>query len=75
MTTMDIFNRGKRIYKRLKSKIEKKHKGQIIAIEPVSGGFIIGKDELETALKAQHKFPGKIFDFFRIGYPAVHKFR
>ena len=72
---MTIFEKGRKIYKRLKSKLEKKHKGEIIAIEPSSGEYVIGKNELDAALKAQHKFPGKIFDFFRIGYAAVHKFR
>ena len=72
---MTFFDKGKKIYKRLKSKLEKRHKGEIIAIEPDSGKYVIGKDELDVALKAQHNFPGKIFDFFRIGYTAVHKFR
>jgi len=72
---MTIFEKGKRIYKRLKAKLENKYKGKILAIEPDSGSYVIGKDELDAALKAQHKFPGKIFDFFRIGYAAVHKFR
>lgn len=72
---MTIFDKGKKIYKRLKAKLESKYKGKIIAIEPDSGNYIIGKDELDAALKAQHEFPGKVFDFFRIGYPAVHKFR
>ena len=72
---MSIFEAGRKIYKRLSSKLEKNYKGKIIAIEPESGGYVIGKDELQAALKAQHKYPGKVFDFFRIGYPAVHKFR
>ena len=72
---MSIFEEGRKIYKRLRSKLEKNYKGKIIAIEPESGGYVIGRDELQTALKAQQKFPGKVFDFFRIGYPAVHKFR
>lgn len=72
---MSLFEKGRKIYKRLKSKLEGKYKGRIIAIEPETGGYVIGKDELDAALKAQHKFPGKIFDFFRIGYTAVHKFR
>lgn len=72
---MEFFEKGKNIYKRLKSKLEIKYKGRIIAIEPDSGKYVIGKDELDAALKAQHQFPGKIFDFFRIGYSAVHKFR
>ena len=72
---MPIFEKGRKIYKRLRSKLESKYKGKIIAIEPDTGEYIIGNDELDAALKAQHKFPGKIFDFFRIGYVAVHKFR
>ena len=72
---MTIFEKGRKIYKKLKSKLEKHYKGMIIAIEPDSGGYVIGKDEIDAALKAQHQFPGKIFDFFRIGYAAVHKFR
>ena len=71
---MTIFEKGKKIYKRLKAKLEKKYKGHIVAIEPDTGAYVIGKDELDAALKAQHKFPGKIFDFFRVGYAAVHKF-
>ena len=72
---MNIFDKGKNIYKRLKSKLGNRYRGKILAIEPDSGNYVIGKDELDAALKAQHKFPGKIYDFFRIGYAAVHKFR
>lgn len=72
---MTLFDKGKKIYKRLKLKLELKHKGQFVAIEPTSGGYVIGKNELDAAIKAQHQFPGKIFGFFRIGYPAAHKFR
>jgi len=72
---MNTFEKGRNIYKKLKAKLEKSSKGKIVAIEPDSGGYVIGSDELDAALKAQHEFPGKIFDFFRIGFPAVHKFR
>jgi hypothetical protein len=30
---------------------------------------------LEAALKAKEQFHGRPVDFFRIGFPAVHKFR
>lgn len=72
MTSKDI---SKKTYKRLKLKIEKNYRGKIIAIDPISGNYIIGEDELSTALKARKAYPGKIFHFFRIGHPAVHKFR
>lgn len=65
--------KGERIYQRLKTRLEPRHKGEIIAIEVESGGYVLGKDELQVALKAMKKFPGKKFSFFRVGYPAVHK--
>jgi len=71
----EFTERGKNVYKLLKPKLEKKFKGKVIAIEVDSGDYVIGNDELNAAVKAQKKFPHKIFAFIRIGYPAVHKFR
>ena len=67
--------KGERVYQRLKSKLEPRYNGQILAIEVESGQYVRGKDELQVALKALEKFPGGKFSFFRIGYPAVHKLR
>jgi hypothetical protein len=67
--------RGKRLYQRLKGALAPRHTGDIVAIEPDSGQYIIGKDELQVALKAMKRFPTKKFSFFRVGYPAVHKLR
>ena len=67
--------KGKNIYKRLKKRLEAHYNGRIVAIDPTSGKYVIGRDELDTALKATHLYPGKIFDFFRIGSPVVHQFR
>jgi len=67
--------KGERFYKRLKTRLERHHKGEIVAIEADSGKYVIGKDELQVALEALSRFPGKKFSFFRVGYPAVHKLR
>ncbi|OGQ04307.1 MAG: hypothetical protein A2W61_03935 [Deltaproteobacteria bacterium RIFCSPLOWO2_01_44_7] len=67
--------RGERIYKKLLRRLLSKYKGQIVAIEPETGRYFVGRDELKVALKAMKAFPGKIFSVFRVGYPAVHKFR
>jgi len=67
--------KGKRIYQRLKPKLEPRYHGWILAIEVESGEYVVGKDELAVALRAMKKFPGKKFSFFRVGYPAVHKLR
>ncbi|MBL7073613.1 hypothetical protein ISS37_00025 [candidate division KSB1 bacterium] len=71
----EFVERGKRIYKRLKPKLERDFKGKVIAIEIESGDYVVGEDELDAAIKAKKKFPGKIFDFIRIGYEVVHKLR
>jgi len=55
--------------------LERDYKGKVIAIEVESGEYIIGEDELDAALKAKNKFPGKIFNFILIGYKSVHKLR
>ena len=67
--------KGERLYQRLKARLEPRHKGQIIAIEVESGQYVLGVDELQVALRAVKRYPGKKFSFFRIGYPAVHKLR
>lgn len=66
---------GKAVYGRLQSKLERRFKGKIVAIDAESGAYAIGDDELKAAQKAEKKSPGKKFAFFRIGYPVVHKLR
>ena len=68
-----LHTKGERQYQRLRLKLESRYKGQIVAIEAESGEYVLGKDELQVALKAVKKFPGRKFTFFRIGYPAVQK--
>lgn len=70
-----IYSEARKIYKKLKSHLASQYKGKIVAIDVTSGNYIIGKDELDAALKTKKQFPGKVFNFFRIGYPVVHKFR
>ena len=68
-------DKGERVYQRLRARLEHRYKGQIMAIEVDSGQYVIGKDELQVALRAVKRFPGKPFSFIRIGYPTVHKLR
>ncbi len=69
------YQRGKRIFRRLERRLKARHQGKVIAIEPSTGDYVIGKNALEAALKAKERFPGKTVDFFRIGFSVVHKFR
>lgn len=67
--------KAEKIYRRLQGRLLPRFKGKILAIEPDSQKYLLGRDELEVALKATKKFPGKRLGFFRVGYPAVHKVR
>ena len=67
--------KGERLYQKLRAQLEKDHAGKILAIDPESGEYVIGFDELDAARKAQKRFPGKLLDYFRIGEEVMHKFR
>ncbi len=69
------FKRGARFFQKIEKRLIPRFKGRIVAIEPTSGKYFMGFDELEAAKQALAAFPNKVFVFFRIGYPAVHKFR
>ena len=69
------FKRAKAIYSKMESSLLPEHKGEIIAIEPISGDYIIGPDEVEVALEGKNRHPGKKFGFFRIGMPVMYKLR
>ena len=69
------FKRASKLFHRVERRLIGHHKGQVVAIEPDSGRYFLGKDVLEAAHQAMAALPDKVFDFFRIGYPVVHKLR
>ena len=69
------YRKGKALFRKLERPLKTQHRGKVVAIDPGSGAFVLGKDALEAALKAKEQFPGHPVDFFRVGFPAVHKFR
>lgn len=70
-----LYRKGKILFRRLERRLKAVHRGEVVAIEPSTGAYVLGKDALEAALKAKEQFPGRLVDFFRIGFPVVHKFR
>ena len=67
---------GEKIYKScLKRKLERKHRGKIIAIDGDSGEYFMGENVLEAVEKGRQKYPNKVFHVIRVGYPAVHSIR
>ncbi|MFH1563315.1 MAG: hypothetical protein ABIF11_07880 [Nitrospirota bacterium] len=74
-TTHQISQKGDEVYQRVRGKLEEKHKGEFVLIEPETGDYFIGKDQLEIVFQAKKKYPEKVFRMIRIGYPASHKLR
>ena len=72
---VDLRERSRRadvLYERLREQLEKEHLDEIVAIEPDSGEYLVGKDRREVEKKARVKYPDKIFFRRRIGpNPAV----
>jgi len=69
-----FFERAEEIYRnQLAVKLEPAHKGEIIAIDPETGQYFLGKDEIqavEQARAAGHEGP---FCFLRVGSPYTHR--
>ncbi len=69
-----FIERAKQAYDdRLAAKLEPEHTGEIIAIEPESGDYFLGKDEIEAADNARaagHEGP---FYFLRVGSRYTHR--
>lgn len=69
-----IAERGDKIYReRLQDALEKKHKGEFVAIEVESGKHFLGKSPEDVLEHAKKAFPDKIFHLIRIGYSGVYK--
>ena len=62
-------------YEKLKFELENKYYGLIVAIEPYSGDYFVGKSVIEAGDKGKQKHPDKIFYFVRPGFRAVHRDR
>ena len=69
-----FIERAKQAYEdRLAAKLEPEHTGEIVAIEPESGDYFLGKDEIEAADNARaagHEGP---FYFMRVGSRYTHR--
>jgi len=72
---MDLRERARKadaLYEKLREQLEREHLEEIIAIEPDSGDYFIGRNRREAEKKARAKHPDKLFFRRRIGpNPAV----
>ena len=58
---------------RLAAELEPEHKGEIVAIEPDSGAYFLGNDEVEAADKAHAAGYDGPFYFLRVGSRYAHR--
>jgi len=64
--------KAEKIYERLRGKLEAEHRGKVVAIDIETEDYFLGETVIEAAQKGREKYPGRLFHFIRIGYPAVH---
>ena len=69
----DFSKRAHTIYEKIRQGVEVKHRGKFLALEPDSGEYFLGDDELGAINNGKAKYPDKLFYLFRVGYRAVHR--
>jgi len=60
-------------YEKLAMQLEPDHNGKIVAIEPDSGAYFLGNDEVEAIEKAHAAGCQGPFYFLRVGSPYTHR--
>ena len=65
---------AKRIYEeRLRETLERSHRDQFVAIEPISGDYFLGQTLSEAIGASRTKYPDRLAHSLRVGHPtAVH---
>ena len=67
-----VAEQAKRVYEtRLRAELEAKHRGQFVAIEPVSGSFFLGDRFIDAALAAKTAYPDRKSFVLRVGQEAA----
>ena len=72
ITWRDFEAKSRSVYDALKPTLEAQYKGMVVAIEPESREYFIGRTVKEADERGMQRYPDRLFQFFRIGYPAVY---
>ncbi|MFH1563164.1 MAG: hypothetical protein ABIF11_07100 [Nitrospirota bacterium] len=73
MLLKDRIEKANLIYEsQIRKKLEREHKGEIVAVEITSGDFFLGRNEIEAYEKGIEKYPDKTFVYKRVGYEVTH---
>ncbi len=66
--SQSVAEKARRVYEeRLKLQLEAQHFGEVIAVEPESGEYVLGRDLQEVTVARRAKFGTKLVYTFRIG--------
>jgi hypothetical protein len=69
---MSIAEEAKRVYEsRLKSELEATHRGEFVAIEPVSESYFLAAKFIDAAMAAKIAYPDRKSFVLRIGQEAA----
>jgi hypothetical protein len=66
-----LLEAANRIYERIRAGLEPAHRGEIVAIDPDSGDYFLGRTPLEACDEGHVKHPGKTFVLKRVGHPTT----
>ncbi len=69
----EFVEKAKAVYEQLKPQLLPQYKGWMIAIEPESGDYALGRTTTQARLALQQRHPGKVFFIMRVGYKAAGK--
>jgi len=67
----DFLARSKEIYLSIQEELKSEHAGEVVAIDPESGNYFLGKTLGEADERAFAKYPDKLLCFVRISSRAV----
>ena len=73
LNVQEFSNRAHTVYEKIRQEVEATHQGKFLAIEPDSGEYFLGDNELGAIKHGKAKHPDKLFYLFRVGYRAVHR--
>ena len=69
---MSIAEAAKQVYEQdLRSRLEREHKDDFVAIEPSSRSYFLGKTFLEVALAAKEAYPDRKSFVIRVGHDTA----
>lgn len=71
----DFEEKGWKIYDKLRPKLEKRHAGKVVAIEPESRDYVVDNHAEDATRTLEAKHPDKLLFCTRIGGGAVWRFR